>query len=89
MVRPLLSLPRLWAIKTDTTMLSLIIRSQPAALTVSLASINLSFLHLAWNLENSFSDPRAQTMTGRTVFTGTFPSETRQKIPSQATFFSP
>ena len=37
--------------------------SWPTVLTASLASINLSFLHLALNLENSFSDPNAQTMT--------------------------
>ena len=31
-------------------------------LTASLASINLSFLHLALNLENSFSDPQSLNM---------------------------
>ena len=51
----------LWAIKTDKTVclthLSLLSGSQPAVLTKSLASINLSFLHVALNLENSFIRP--------------------------------
>ena len=53
--RPLLSLLFLWAIKTQDHALSLIIRKSADVLTASLSSINLSFLHLALNLENSFS----------------------------------
>ena len=42
--------------------------SRPTGLTLSLASINLPFLHLALSLENSFSDLCAQTMTDTIIF---------------------